>query len=235
MDHSNSDLEELHVAVIVAGHTGDERFVRSLLDHPEGRIRSSVLAALQRMGRLDTALLTRYTADVDSNVRRRVAELAAHHPNFDMYPLLHDDEPLVVEMAAWSCGEQGSTAVTTTDDVSERSHTRVVPDRIMVRLVELVGTHDDPLVRESAVAALGALEDERGLPAILAACSDKPAIRRRAVLALAPFAGDDVDAALKLALSDRDWQVRQAAEDILGPSARETVDDQDDPEDDEEN
>ena len=45
----------------------------------------------------------------------------------------------------------------------------------------------DPLVRESSVAALGAIGDDRGLDAILAATGDKPAIRRRAVLALAPF------------------------------------------------
>jgi hypothetical protein len=48
----------------------------------------------------------------------------------------------------------------------------------------------------------------------LHACTDKPAIRRRAVLALAPFAGAEVDSAIEAALQDRDWQVRQAAEDI---------------------
>ena len=74
--------------------------------------------------------------------------------------------------------------------------------------------HDDPLVRESAVAALGAVGDPRGLPAILAACADRPPIRRRAVLALAPFEGPEVDAALDRARVDSDWQVRQAAEDL---------------------
>ena len=34
------------------------------------------------------------------------------------------------------------------------------------------------------------------------------------MLALAPFEGDDVDAAIERALTDRDWQVRQAAEDL---------------------
>jgi hypothetical protein len=34
------------------------------------------------------------------------------------------------------------------------------------------------------------------------------------VIALAPFAGPEVDAALARALEDRDWQVRQAAEDL---------------------
>jgi len=76
--------------------------------------------------------------------------------------------------------------------------------------------HVDPLAREAAVAALGSLSDPAGLPALLAACRDKPAVRRRAVLALAPFDGPDVDAALHAALADRDWQVRQAAEDLLG-------------------
>ncbi|MST32935.1 HEAT repeat domain-containing protein, partial [Acidimicrobiaceae bacterium USS-CC1] len=47
------------------------------------------------------------------------------------------------------------------------------------------------------------------------ATTDKPAVRRRAVLALAPFEGPEVDAALRQALEDRDWQVRQAAEDLL--------------------
>ena len=65
----------------------------------------------------------------------------------------------------------------------------------------------DPLVRESSVAALGAIGDDRGLDAILGATTDKPAIRRRAVLALAPFLdpdhprADDVAAALRAAPS----------------------------------
>ena len=64
----------------------------------------------------------------------------------------------------------------------------------------------------------GAIGDPRGLPTILHACTDKPAVRRRAVLALAPFEGDEVDVALQTALTDRDWQVRQAAEDVVRAS-----------------
>ena len=59
--------------------------------------------------------------------------------------------------------------------------------------------HPDPLCREAAVAAL----------------DDKPAIRRRAAVALAAFEGPEVDAALHRCLDDRDWQVRQVAEDLL--------------------
>jgi len=79
----------------------------------------------------------------------------------------------------------------------------------------MVGGHDDPLCREAAVAALGAIGDRAGLPAVLAALDDKPAIRRRAAVALAAFEGPEVDAALKRCLDDRDWQVRQVAEDLL--------------------
>jgi HEAT repeat protein len=65
------------------------------------------------------------------------------------------------------------------------------------------------------VAALGAIGDPAGLPAILAGMSDKATVRRRAVLALAPFDGPEVLEALERARTDRDWQVRQAAEDLL--------------------
>ena len=110
---------------------------------------------------------------------------------------LHDDDPAVVEVAAWSCGEHESNR-----------------DAVLDRLIALAGSAGDALVREAAVAALGAIGDERGLPAIIVATADKPAVRRRAVLALAPFDGDEVDAAIDRALEDRDWQVRQAAEDL---------------------
>ena len=104
--------------------------------------------------------------------------------------------PLVAESACWALGERQ-------DPVG------VEP------LIVAAGAHPDPLVREAAVASLGALGDPRGLPAVLAATSDKPAVRRRAVLALAPFDGPEVEAALERARQDRDWQVRQAAEDLL--------------------
>jgi HEAT repeat protein len=106
-----------------------------------------------------------------------------------------DDDPTVVEVAAWALGE------------------REVPEPGSVAaLAELAATADDALIRESAVAALGSLGDPAGLPAILTATTDKATVRRRAVIALAPFEGEEVEAALQQALTDRDWQVRQAAE-----------------------
>ena len=67
------------------------------------------------------------------------------------------------------------------------------------------------------MAALGAIGDPAGLPAILAATGDKATVRRRAIIALALFDGPEVDEALSRASVDRDWQVRQAAEDQLAP------------------
>ena len=57
-----------------------------------------------------------------------------------------------------------------------------------------------------------------GLPAVLAALGDKPTVRRRATVALAGFDDPRVDPALRKAAQDRDWQVRQAAEELLGES-----------------
>jgi HEAT repeat protein len=129
----------------------------------------------------------------------RAAEVLAAQPDLegDLAPLLADADPAVVEVAAWAAGERPPAPTT------------------VATLAALATAHDDALCREAAVAALGALGDEAGLPAILAATGDKPAVRRRAVIALAPFAGPEVDAALERARTDRDWQVRQAAEDLF--------------------
>ena len=190
---------ERRQAVVVAGHTGDVDVVRSGLDDPEAGVREAALGALRRLGLLDADSLRRFAHDPEPGVRRRVAELAAGVPDFDLGSLLTDPDPRVVETAAWACGEH-----------------EAVSDEVLRMLIGIATEHDDALAREAAVAALGAIGDERGLPAILHGCRDKPAIRRRAVLALAPFDGPEVDAALATAREDRDWQVRQSAEDVSG-------------------
>jgi HEAT repeat protein len=174
-------------------------------DHPDGRVRAAALGALVRgAGRRVAGGAWRHAlGDPDAAVRRRATELApalAPPPVVGLLTLLADDDPLVAESAAWALGEV---------EWSGRTRARVVR-----ALSKAATQHPDPLVRESAVAALGAIGDAAGLPAVLAACTDRPAIRRRAVLALAPFSGPEVDAALARALEDPDWQVRQAAEDV---------------------
>jgi HEAT repeat protein len=184
-------------AVAVAGHVGDHDTARAGLQSPDAATRATALGALERLGVLDDATLGAALGDDDVAVRRRAVEIAAHHRAVDLLPALADADPRVVEVAAWACGEHESDRADIVD-----------------ALIDLAGHADDALVREAAVAALGAIGDERAVPVIIAACADKPAVRRRAVLALAPFAGDDVEATIDAALTDRDWQVRQAAEDL---------------------
>ncbi len=183
--------------VVVAGHTGDVAVARAGLAASDPSVRAAALGALERLDALDVDTIAAALRDADVAVRRRAAEISATHPAVDLLASLDDADDRVVEVAAWACGEHESRR----DDIVER-------------LVELAGGAEDPLVRESTVAALGAIGDERGVAAIIAACSDKPAVRRRAVLALAPFDGIEVDAAIERGLVDRDWQVRQAAEDL---------------------
>ncbi|MGB9112839.1 MAG: HEAT repeat domain-containing protein, partial [Acidimicrobiales bacterium] len=66
-----------------------------------------------------------------------------------------------------------------------------------------------------------AIGDPAGKAAVLAALSDAPAIRRRAVVALAAFDGADVESSLSAHLADHDWQTRQAAAEILGTTESE--------------
>ena len=182
----------------VAGHRGDEATARAHLDDRDGSVRATALGALARMGRLRPADLDRALASADASLRRRAAELAAAVPGVPLVPLLADDDPMVVEVAAWALGEREQAD----------------PD-VVAALAGVATGHDDPMCREAAVAALGAIGDPAGLPAVLAATRDRPAVRRRAVIALAPFDGPDVDEALRRAATDRDWQTRQAAEDLL--------------------
>ena len=183
--------------VVLAGYEGRDAEIHAGVVDADPVVRALALGALDRRGSLTDDVLRRALGDESPDVRRRAIELAARRPHVDLLPLLGDPEPTVVEVAAWACGEH-----------------EVVTDAVLSRLVDLAGGSDVPLVREAAVAALGAIGDERGLPAILAGCADVPAVRRRAVLALAPFDGPAVEAALEAALADRDWQVRQAAEDL---------------------
>ncbi|HVM08201.1 MAG TPA: HEAT repeat domain-containing protein [Acidimicrobiales bacterium] len=183
--------------VAIAGHSGDERTARLGLGSDDGSVRSTALGALARMGRLIADDLRLSLGDTDPRVRRRAAELAKDHPEVDLLGALDDRDPLVAEAAAYALGERPAD-----------------PD-VVAALSTVATGHSDALVREAAIAALGSIGDEAGLPAILRGTTDKPTVRRRAVLALAPFEGDEVDAALQRALTDRDWQVRQAAEDLL--------------------
>lgn len=189
-------------AAALAGHTGDHAVARAAIHDDSPAVRATALGALARLGSLGADDLESAMHDVSPEVRARAAELSVAGGRGavqSLVGLLDDPAPPVVEAACFALGEIGAGA-----------------GAAVAGLVRVAQGHDEALLREAAVAALGAIGDPAGLPAILRATSDKPAVRRRAVLALAPFSGDDVDAALERALQDRDWQVRQAAEDLTG-------------------
>jgi HEAT repeat protein len=190
--------------VVAAGHRGDLEAIEAARGDPDPSVRAARLGALDRVGRLTVADVVEALADPDAVVRRRAAILGARVSGPGsrstlppaLIARLHDPDPLVAESAAWALGERGSSAA-------------------VAGLTEMAGGHDDARCREAAVAALGAIGDPGGLGAVLGALEDRPPVRRRAVVALAGFQGDEVEAALEACLADPDWQVRQAAEVLL--------------------
>jgi HEAT repeat protein len=194
----------------MAGHRGDEPAARRGLADRDPGVRAAALGALARLGGLTVADVVAALADDAPAVRRRAVDAALGVKGAgsrsalpaELTAALADPDPLVAVGAAWFAGE--------------RRHRPAVP-----ALVGLATDHPDARCREAAVAALGAVGDPAGLDAVLAALEDRPTVRRRATVALAGFDDPRVGPALRRAAEDRDWQVRQAAEELLdeGPAA----------------
>ena len=196
--------------------------------------RRVALGAAQRLGVLAVEHLVTALKDPDVAVRRRALELAARHRSA---PTAGRG---LSESASTTAGQTGETAPGNMTQLA-RAMTGLLDDEAVAEVAafalgELAGedglasfgpagaeigakleaqaqAHTDPLCRESAVAALGSLSE--GLDVVLSATNDIAAVRRRAIVALAAFDGPEVEAALVRALGDRDWQVRQVAEDLL--------------------
>lgn len=197
---TSSSAHDDRFLIIEAGFSGDLERATSGLTHSDEDVRASALRSLHRMSSLSPGILKSALIDSSATVRRTAVELSTSFAEVDICPLINDSDVFVCEMTAWALGERE----TPTDSEVET-------------LIHSTLHHPEMVVREASAASLGSLGDPRGLPAILTACSDKPAVRRRAILALAPFEGDDVESALRVALEDNDWQVRQNAEILLHP------------------
>jgi HEAT repeat protein len=227
-------------AAAIAGHSGDEKAARESLADPAGAVRASALGALARMGAIGSADLALGLVDPAPEVRRRACDLAGRLGETAMASALSealaDASPAVVEAACYAlaemaarvgggAGEPGQPgepgeAGEPSKGLGQPGPGAGIEAAIVDRLVAVSSGHPDALCREAAVAALGCLGSPRGLEAVLAALEDKPAIRRRAVIALAAFDDDRAEAALERAALDSDWQVRQSAEDLLGRRPR---------------
>ncbi|MDE3007560.1 MAG: HEAT repeat domain-containing protein [Acidobacteriota bacterium] len=201
MQSDDETLAEDPYRALVAASYHDDDAAKHLLGDviANGAPRARVLAlrGAARHELLSDHAWRALLSDDEVIVRREVARLLAYRaPLADgladaLVEALGDDDPLVVERAAFALGE----------------HACVVA---LDALRDTGANHDDPRCRESAVAALGAIGDERALTTVIAALEDKAPIRRRAIVALSNFEGPEVDAALARAGEDRDWQVRAA-------------------------
>jgi HEAT repeat protein len=171
--------------------------LRTNLHSPVPRHRILALRGIVRQGLVTSDDWLGALSDADVHVRRETLNQIAHAQVDDEHIIgalvkcLDDDDALVVDGAVFALGEH------------------LVVEAVE-RLCVIATSHDDARCRESAIAALGSIGDDRGRPAILGALNDKPPVRRRAIVALSNFEGPDIDEALARASEDRDWQVRAA-------------------------
>jgi HEAT repeat protein len=190
--------------VTMAGYRGDATRARRGLADPDPGVQVAALGALARVGELTAADVETALGRGAPVVRRRAVEVALGARGTGVrsslpravIAALGDPDPLVVVGAAWF--------------LAERHSQPAVPV-----LAATATGHDDARCREAAVAALGAIGHPAGLPAVLTALHDSPTVRRRATVALAGFDDARVTPALRAATEDRDWQVRQAASELL--------------------
>lgn len=192
---ADASEDERRIEAVECGFTGDEARARRMAHDSSPKVRAAALGALRRLDALSSTEVASAAADPSSLVRRTLCELVPAGSGQTLLAMLDDPDARVVEAAAFALGE-------------------LEWPRATVRLCSLAAHHTDPLCREAAVASLGAIGDPRAKDVLLAALQDVAAIRRRAVIALSRYDGPDVHEAIRARLEDRDWQVRQAAEEL---------------------
>lgn len=167
---------------VTAGHRGEAAAAERLLDDDDAGVRAAALGALARCGALRPEQVTRALADEAASVRCRAAELAP--PEIDLVGLLSDPDASVVEAAAAALGERDQDRGPVTE------------------LCRVARHHDDPLCRESAVAALGAIAaGTDDVAEALAAAPDAVAVGEAPDAAPhAIAAGTDAEAAREMVL-----------------------------------
>ena len=193
----DANVTRIRQRIIELSLNGEFQVVTEYLEHPEPDVRATALRVLDNEGKLEKGIVERSLSDSAFKVRNALAYLISRNRDIPAMKFLLDEDAEIVEIACWGIGERGDASA-----------------EVLDVLQSITESHSDSLCRESAVAALGALGNRDALGSILKAVEDIATVRRRAVLALAPFDGPEVELAIAKALEDRDWQVRQAAEDI---------------------
>lgn len=221
-----SDAYARRLDAVLAGHRGDATAAEQFLTDDDAAVRAATLGALARCKALRAEHVVSALTDIDAQVRCRAVELAPD--DIELVHLLDDNDATVVEAAAAALGER---------------HWDASP---VSQLCDIAQSHDDPLCRESAIAALGAIaagmEDNStvgmtegeatgalvdhgavralAFEVLLAAMEDRPQIRRRALLGLHQFDDERAVAAVESAIDDKDRQVRAVAGELLGVPVR---------------
>jgi HEAT repeat protein len=170
------------------------------LDHPDPRVRRIAVAGCAGREGAWAALVGLAASDPAPDVRAEAVEVLAGFGPKALEPVMAatgDEAAPVVEAAATALGELGAGGIPW--------------------LLTAAQSHPDALVQEAAVASLGAIGDSRALPLLLElAQSGKPQIRRRSLVALSAFEGEEAGQAFLRALGDRNPMVREVAEMVVG-------------------
>lgn len=174
------------------------------LDHADAAVRRLAVSCCVPMvdaPGIGNALVTVLASDADPRVRAEAAETLGGwgEPAVEALEAATDDADAIVrEAVATAFGELRHRGAVTW-------------------LIDAANDDGDSMVREAAVAALGAIGDARATPILLEVVrSGPPQVRRRAVVALTVFDGNDVEHAIRAATQDRNPMVREAAEMVVG-------------------
>ncbi|MGC8481464.1 MAG: HEAT repeat domain-containing protein [Acidimicrobiales bacterium] len=192
--------------VALAAHDGNTEVLSSHLDSGEEVVRAAAVRGLWECTHGDPTdpqavllMLHEFVGkERATHVLVAVGETFATRHGKICEVLLDHEDTRVVEAGCFAAAQLAPSA-----------------NHLVGRLEALASTHEDDLVRESAIAALGAYGLPRSTSIVIAATSDKVYVRRRAIVALSAFEGEDVEEALRAATADRDAQTRALAEDIL--------------------
>ena len=173
-----------------------------MLAAPDPEVRRIAVGAIGNHPHLLPRAIEMLRSDPEPSVRRECAEIAGRlgtAPIAALEDALRDPSPEVREAATTALGEIAG------------------PDSVAKLIAVACDEQEDRLVREAAVASLGAIGDERARPVLLALIeSAPPQIRRRCVPALSVFDGEEIEQALRGAAQDRNPMVREAAEMVVG-------------------
>jgi HEAT repeat protein len=155
-------------------------------------------------------LLAVLAGDGDGAVRAAAAEALGGLPAESSLA-----EPVTAALLDATGGDDATVAEAAVTALGE------LPPRpaVVARLLGMAADETaDKLVREAAVASLGALADPAAVPVLLELlATGPPQVRRRAVVALTVFDDPAIEAALRRATADRNPMVREVAEMVVSP------------------